>query len=967
MPEYRDLNDFLCNHITKDKTNITHTRIPGNEGDAVIYPGKYCIPEDKYDLFLKLYHRDVFINKKKEYLTEKQIKNGKGQILIDMDFRYDSSVTERQHSHEHIEDLLILYIEKIAGLLNIENNVKIPVYVFEKPNINVKDEKITKDGIHIIISIQMEHELQCVLRNEVLKDKTLKDIFEDLPLKNDYESVLDDGISKGHTNWQMYGSRKPGNEAYKLTKCIDFLFDEDGEIQAYEKDINDIDNLYLLKHASAHFTKGVTFSKSEYGEKKLNEYINKHNTNMNMNMKTTKTGVAGLLSSSNSKDGINDNNNTNMNDDSDPTNKKSRLIKKELNFTHETFSFDVGEIKNIEILQKLVDSLMDSIPNDKYNLKETHQYLMCLPSKYYDDYPLWIRCGWALHNTDFRLFISWMYFSSQSSKFSFSDIPKYYDMWCCMKDEGYTERSIMYWAKEANKSEFKKIREETIDFYIKQTEDNPTEWDIANVLYQIYKDEYKCANMKNKVWFQFKNHRWVEIDSGSTLRYNISKTLSRIYGMKVDDYLHKSGMIGEKDPELSERYRKIAARYGEISSLLKRTSYKQNIMKEASEIFSVNDPEFINRLDTNRNLLCFTNGVFDFEQKCFRDGKPEDYLSLSTNIPYKKINHNNPEHIQIISEIKDFMQKLFPVPELNRYMWEHLASTLIGTNKNQTFNIYNGSGSNGKSKLVELMSMVLGEYKGIVPITLVTQKRNNIGSLSPEIAALKGIRYAVMNEPSKGDRLNDGIMKELTGEDPITGRALFKEPITFVPQFKLVVCTNNLFDIASNDDGTWRRIRLCEFMSKFVKEPRDDDEEQPYQYKLDPDISIKFERWKHLFMSMLVDIAVEKEGLVKDCEMVLSASNEYRKKQDYLLEFAQEKIEKGNQPHDMIRTTEVYAEFKMWYQETYGKNVPKGKELYEFMDKRYGKRKNNCWSGYKIKYDNDEDIIINKAGISDDY
>ena len=143
-------------------------------------------------------------------------------------------------------------------------------------------------------------------------------------------------------------------------------------------------------------------------------------------------------------------------------------------------------------------------------------------------------------------------------------------------------------------------------------------------------------------------------------------------------------------------------------------------------------------------------------------------------------------------------------------MWEHLASCCVGTNENQTFNIYTGSGRNGKSKLAELMTKALGEYKATVPITLITQKRNSIGSTSSEIVQLKGARYAVMQEPSKGDKINEGIMKEITGGDPIQGRALFKDTITFVPEFKLVVCTNTLFDIKSNDDGTWRRIRVCD-------------------------------------------------------------------------------------------------------------------------------------------------------------
>ena len=114
------------------------------------------------------------------------------------------------------------------------------------------------------------------------------------------------------------------------------------------------------------------------------------------------------------------------------------------------------------------------------------------------------------------------------------------------------------------------------------------------------------------------------------------------------------------------------------------------------------------------------------------------------------------------------MNKLFPDKELRNYMWEHLASTLLGTQENQTFNIYVGSGRNGKSVLVDLMSKVLGDYKGSVPISLITQKRPNIGSSSSEIAQLIGVRYAVMQEPTKGDKINEGIMKEITRRRPYT-------------------------------------------------------------------------------------------------------------------------------------------------------------------------------------------------------
>ena len=140
------------------------------------------------------------------------------------------------------------------------------------------------------------------------------------------------------------------------------------------------------------------------------------------------------------------------------------------------------------------------------------------------------------------------------------------------------------------------------------------------------------------------------------------------------------------------------------------------------------------------------------------------------------------------------MEQLFPCDqeygiELREYMWEHLASTLLGTIENQTFNIYNGKGSNGKSKLVELMSLILGDYKSTVPLTLITQKRNNIGGTSSEVHNLIGTRFAVMQEPSKHEKINEGVMKELTGGDPIQFRDFFILIVLFFIYFNMVLCT----------------------------------------------------------------------------------------------------------------------------------------------------------------------------------
>ena len=240
-------------------------------------------------------------------------------------------------------------------------------------------------------------------------------------------------------------------------------------------------------------------------------------------------------------------------------------------------------------------------------------------------------------------------------------------------------------------------------------------------------------------------------------------------------------------------------------------------MTECRHLFY--DNQILSKLDTNPKLLCFKNGVYDFENDEFRKGLPEDYISLSTNIPYVKIDETKSRHNKLIGEINDFMEKLFPDNELREYMWAHAASCLTGDNLNQTFNIYTGVGSNGKSMFVKLMEKSMGDLKGTVPISLITQKRQGIGASSSEVACLKGLRYACMNEPSKGDIINEGILKEITGGDPIQARQLYSESIIFIPQFKLVCCTNHLFEIKAQDDGTWRRIRQVPFESKFVNNP----------------------------------------------------------------------------------------------------------------------------------------------------
>ena len=135
--------------------------------------------------------------------------------MIDIDLHYDKSITTRQHTEDHIVDAVMLYADKISGLLDITPGATMEVFIMEKSDVNKLPEE-TKDGVHIIFGIQMHHALQVVLRDRVLPE--FEELWSDLPVKNTWTQVLDEGITKGYTNWQMYGSRKPEyqNQVYLI-------------------------------------------------------------------------------------------------------------------------------------------------------------------------------------------------------------------------------------------------------------------------------------------------------------------------------------------------------------------------------------------------------------------------------------------------------------------------------------------------------------------------------------------------------------------------------------------------------------------------------------------------------------------------------------------------------------------------------------------------------------------------------
>jgi len=242
--------DYLRNHISKKGEEFTHTRI--GDKDLNIYGGSYYF--DNEEQFLNHYYNNVFVNKNVEYITEKQL-TGYAPLLFDIDMRYSNDVTHKLHTKDHIIDLMMLIALKIVKIYNITDNFNFDVFILEKDNVNVLENK-TKDGIHLIFGIRTDKPSHNLIRDAIMYNLK-EDIWPDLPLTNTADDLVDEGVIKGCVNWQLFGSTKPNHEPYKLKYHYNLTWDAevtDYKIKEFDATkFNIKDNLYKLSARNKTF------------------------------------------------------------------------------------------------------------------------------------------------------------------------------------------------------------------------------------------------------------------------------------------------------------------------------------------------------------------------------------------------------------------------------------------------------------------------------------------------------------------------------------------------------------------------------------------------------------------------------------------------------------------------------------------------------------------------------------------
>ncbi|KAJ3050873.1 hypothetical protein HK102_012186, partial [Quaeritorhiza haematococci] len=264
---------------------------------------------------------------------------------------------------------------------------------------------------------------------------------------------------------------------------------------------------------------------------------------------------------------------------------------------------------------------------------------------------------------------------------------------------------------------------------------------------------------------------------------------------------------------ISNKNTKLADQIKKVKHNAKTDAFIDRVIRRpCARLFSRGYKELVAKLDKNKDLLGFNNGVYDLEQGLFRKGRADDYISKSVGYDYV------PGYMDCRGEVEDFFAKLFPDDELRDYVLRYLASCLSGKTGDQLIFFGHGSGRNGKSKLLALMKETLGpDYasttdKGVV----IGQQRPDANAVTHALNMLKGKRFAYISETVEGSKINESAFKALSGEDCVFSRELYKQGQEIKPEFKLFMVCNHLPRFNAADGAMERRIRVIPFQSQFM-------------------------------------------------------------------------------------------------------------------------------------------------------
>lgn len=764
----------------------------------------------KYLNFLMEYNEETF------HLGEKPLYPS--PVLVDVDIKkpYNGNL-EELYNEATILSIINSYVKILNKFLQNKPS-EYKVLLLQKPP-KISDNFI-KHGFHLHFpSISLGKE-------------DLKFLYEKVREDSEYSELLDDPSSKP---WLLYGaSKSPESEPYKITKGYIVKNDIDND----DFDINSCDN-YLDMFI------GEKIRDIEITEKNVRKMIraimsircvnnftmqkiNKMNRNLTRQMENLQ---------------INDfSDNSDFESDDEDFNESTDID----NDLEDDSGYAEINIKHTNITNTKIGDLVSSLKDSRA-----------------EDYNDWVKIAMILtslakargqnkntngktENETINFFRGIFHLFSRKSR-------KYNEHACEAKWDHFMKTNytgglgigtLIYMAKQDG------VNVDTINFNFCIEKIPINDYDIAIMVKEFIPEmfithkEHGCYKFDSTVWKSLTG--WDNIFKKYVTNWFI------IYSSRM-----KKDISEIEDEKERTMYAKLLAK---LDKKIKNYSSLNNIVKS---LFDLYFDESIDELFVQKDtMIAFKNCVFDHSN--WKIVQPDPRHLFSNRIEHDLLDWDDDVPEDKKAFVLDFLEKIFPNPELRNYWVKNFARVFTGKNSFKQFQFWTGDGNNGKSVCITLMEYILGKMAMKTPKSLVTGAVHKQGAVNPELFRLKDARLAIIDEVTENDFLDPGQIKGLTGNDKLYGRDLYqrsKDISEITPMFFPILITNDVPIIKKPDDATWNRIRLINFESTFVHNVEQYKRDHPYKteniYKIDPRMNEKLKKNAQYFCAYFMSILFE--------------------------------------------------------------------------------------------------------------
>ena len=217
-------------------------------------------------------------------------------------------------------------------------------------------------------------------------------------------------------------------------------------------------------------------------------------------------------------------------------------------------------------------------------------------------------------------------------------------------------------------------------------------------------------------------------------------------------------------------------------------------------------------LDSDPMLLNCLNGTVDLRTGELLEHNKSHLITKIAQVGYDP-NPQCPTWSSFLNKIMNENQNLIS------YLQRMVGYCLTGLTKEQCMFIFHGTGANGKSTFIETIRTMLGDYSKQTDFN--TFKKQKFDRIRNDIARMKGARFVSAVETGMEDHLDEVLIKQLTGEDMIAARFMYREFFEFMNTAKIIVAANYKPNITGTDYVIWRRIKLVTFQVTIPERQQD--------------------------------------------------------------------------------------------------------------------------------------------------